>query len=194
MAAQAGVAIRGLPDAVADSLPGRRKGIEALTWDGLGDRGAVVDDASVVSLQVFPGRREPAVKRQEVFAVADFGLQGNHKSRAGSQRQVLLLERETLDELGLEPGALRENITTRGIDLHALGPGSRILIGDTALLEITGYCRPCARLEETRSGLIGEVSGRRGMLARVVADGPIAVGAPIRVVHKAEPQASKLPG
>lgn len=147
---------------------------------------------TVCSIQLFPEYRGPAVRRKEVLAVADFGLKGNRKSRAGSPRQVLLLERETLDELGLEPGALRENITTQGIDLHALGSGSRLRIGEEAVLEITQYCAPCSRLEEIRTGLMQEVAGRRGMLARVVAGGRIALGDPIRV-ERVEPRRPKLP-
>lgn len=148
----------------------------------------------VRSIQLFPKRKEPPFYSQEVLAVADFGLEGNRKSKPGSDRQVLLIEGETLDELGLEPGSLRENLTTQGIDLHVLGPGSQIKVGHSAVLEITKYCTVCSRVEEVRPGLMREVSGRRGMLARVLTGGPIAVGDSIEVLRRTKPRRSKLPG
>lgn len=168
-------------------------------WSGKGVRSVSAQvgtgtgaGGTVCSIQLFQQYRGPAVRRTEVVAVTDFGLEGNRRSKAGSSRQVLLLERETLDELGLAPGDLRENITTEGIDLHSLGAGSRLRIGDQVVLEITQYCAPCSRLEELREGLMREVSGRRGMLARVVTGGPIALGDPIAVIEKTEPQRSRL--
>ena len=59
-------------------------------------------------------------------AVADFGLEGDRHAKAGSRRQVLLVEKETLDALDLPPGIVRENITTQGANLMSLVPGRRL--------------------------------------------------------------------
>ena len=109
-------------------------------------------------------------------AVADFGLEGDRHARAGSRRQVLLVEKETLDALGLAPGIVRENITTQGANLMGLAPGRRLHLGRDVVLEITGTCDPCHRLDEVRDGLSQEIADRRGINARVVAGGSIRVG------------------
>jgi len=70
---------------------------------------------------------------------------------------------------------VKENITTRGLDVRALRPGRRLRIGQ-ALVEITVPCEPCRRMEEIRAGLEKEIRGRRGMLCRVVEGGRIRVG------------------
>lgn len=88
---------------------------------------------------------------------------------------MLLLDSETLAELGLAPGALKENITTAGVHLAALAPGSRLRVGE-ALLEVTKECTPCSEMDKLRPGLQNELQGRRGMLARVVEGGLIRVG------------------
>src|SRR5947199_3479710 len=55
-------------------------------------------------------------------------------------RQVHLLHAELFDELApaeilLEPGAIGENVTTRGIDLLGRPTGARLRLGETALVE-----------------------------------------------------------
>ena len=44
------------------------------------------------------------------------------------------------------------------------------------VLEITGECHPCSRIEDLRPGLLQEIGGQRGMLARVAQSGTINVG------------------
>lgn len=108
-------------------------------------------------------------------ALADRGLKGDAHARPGGSRQVLLLALETLEEFGLPPGALKENITTAGLDLMTLAPGRRLRVGE-ALLEVTKECTPCENMDKLRPGLQEEIRGRRGMLARVVEGGAIRVG------------------
>jgi MOSC domain-containing protein YiiM len=114
-----------------------------------------------------------------VQAVADFGLEGDRHARAGQGRQVLLIENETLNALGLAPGMLKENVTTQGIDLMSLSPGQRLHVGRDVVLEISGECEPCERMDEIRAGLRAELAGRRGMNSRVIRGGSIQVGDPI---------------
>lgn len=115
--------------------------------------------------------------------VADLGLEGCRHARARSRRQVLLIEQETLGQLGLAPGAVKENVTTRGIDLSSLTRDSRLRLGDEVELWITGPCTPCGRMDEIQDGLQEEIRGRRGVLAWVKRGGVVRVGDPIVVVE-----------
>lgn len=139
-------------------------------------------EASVVSVQICPGHRQPMERRAQVRAVADFGLEDDRHARTGHRRQVLLIEQETLETLGLEAGVVKENVTTRGIDLMSLAPGQRLRLGPDVVLEITGACHPCDRMDEIRPGLQAELEGRRGMNSRVIAGGLISPGDPVVVL------------
>lgn len=114
--------------------------------------------------------------------IVNLGLKGDMHALPDSSRQVLLLEKETLDALGLAPGEVKENITTTGINLMALAPKTRVRIGSGAVLEITKSCSPCHRMDEIRPGLLKEIAGRRGMLARVVGAGSVRPGDEVTVV------------
>ena len=113
----------------------------------------------------------------EVRALVDFGLEGCAHARPGN-RQVLLVDRETLDAMNLRPGILRENITTDGLNVNGLRVGQQLRIGE-ASIEITAVCTPCDQMEKIRPGLRKELWGRRGMLARVLTSGIIRPGDPI---------------
>ncbi len=110
-----------------------------------------------------------------VVALARVGLQGDMHAIEGSTRQVLLIEKETLDALNLQPGMVKENITTLGIALMSLKPGQQLQIG-SAVFQITKKCNPCSRMEEIRVGMQDALRDRRGMLARVLQEGTIRVG------------------
>lgn len=114
----------------------------------------------------------------EVRAVADRGLEGCAHGRPGSKRQVLLVDRETLEAMDLRPGLLRENITTDGLNVNSLKIGQQLRIGE-AHIEITSVCTPCDQMEKIRPGLRKELWGRRGMLGRVLQGGIIRPGDPI---------------
>jgi len=97
------------------------------------------------------------------------------RNRAGGTRQVLLVDRETLEAVELQPGMLRESITSDGLNVNSLGTGQRLGIGE-ARLEVTMVCTPCSQVERIRPGLRKELWGRRGMLCRVLAGGIIRPG------------------
>jgi MOSC domain-containing protein YiiM len=120
-------------------------------------------------------RRLPMEETVEVRALADSGLEGCAHARTGSLRQVLLMDSETLELMELSPGIIRENITTRGINVNGLDAGQRLQVG-SAQLEISMVCTPCDMLEKIRPGLRRELRGRRGMLCRVIAGGVIRQG------------------
>ena len=96
-------------------------------------------------------------------------------------REVLFASKEHLDSVGVEPGAIRENITVEGADVQAWPLGQRLKAGD-AVFEVTMVCDPCHRMDELRDGLRAELEGRRGMLARVVEGGEVAVGDEIELL------------
>lgn len=121
---------------------------------------------------------------EEIRALENRGLEGCAHARPGSLRQVLLMDEETLQQLDISPGAVKENITTRGLPVQALRPGERLRVGE-ALLEVTVPCHPCARMNEIRPGLEVELRGRRGMLCRVVESGRIARGDRIELLEYA---------
>ena len=138
-------------------------------------------EGRIVGLFLSPRHGLKMKPHREATARANHGLDGCAHARPGSPRQVLLLEAETLAEFGVEPGALKENMVTQGIRVAGLRPGTRLRAGE-ALLEVTMDCAPCDFINSVHPGLREKLRGRRGTLARVVADGTIRVGDPIGLV------------
>ena len=136
--------------------------------------------ATVVALHLSQSRRAPLLAVERVNAVLESGLEGDRHAKPNSRRQVLLVEQEVLDQFGLAPGAIREQVTVRGLDLGTLVLGARIRVGG-AVLEAAGPCHPCERMEEIQPGLKQALVGRRGRFVRVVAAGAIAVGDALEV-------------
>ena len=121
---------------------------------------------------------------QSATLEAGTGIEGDRHFTDREQRQyytVLLMDQETLQELGLEPGIIKENITSTGIDVASLEPGQQVALGDEVVIQISKPCAPCSRMDEIRPGLQDELDGRRGMLASVVTGGTVNVGDTIRV-------------
>jgi MOSC domain-containing protein YiiM len=126
---------------------------------------------------------EPVREFDEVSAVENRGFQGCIHGRTGSRRQVLLMDFETLEEFGIPPGSVKENITTRGIGLGGLAEGQRLRAGEV-LLEVTVPCTPCGHMDEIREGLKEALRGRRGVLCRVLEPGQIRRGDTIEVIQQ----------
>ncbi|KQR76884.1 molybdenum cofactor sulfurase [Burkholderia sp. Leaf177] len=129
-----------------------------------------------------PERRSSMRPVDETILDPHDGLGGDHYSRDSGIRQVTLIQAESLaaiaSHLGLEtlaPECLRRNLVTRGINLLAL-KDRKFRIGD-AVLEMTGECHPCSRLEETLGvGGYNATRGFGGITAKVLARGRIYVG------------------
>lgn len=115
------------------------------------------------------------------LAVDGVGLEGCAHARPGNKRQVLFASAEHLRAVDVEPGAIRENLTIEGADVEVWPVGQRVAIGE-AEFEISMRCDPCERMEALRPGLRAELQGRRGMLARVVRAGQVAVGDEVRLL------------
>jgi MOSC domain-containing protein YiiM len=133
---------------------------------------------------------------------AHLGETVQHRSRVARDptqpnlRQVHLIHEEVLDEVAADgfrvpPGALGENITTRGVDLLALPTGALLRLGDEAVVEVTGLRNPCAQIDGYAAGLLkrmvgrgedGAIVRRAGVMAVVLRGGAVAAGDPIEVV------------
>ena len=138
--------------------------------------------ARVQNLFRSPKKRFPMEELREVRAVTDSGLEGCAHARPGGTRQVLLVDRETLEAMNLPPGIIRENITTDGLNVNSLPIGQQLRVGE-ARLEVSLVCTPCDLMETIRPGLRKELWGRRGMLCRVIEGGIIRTGDPIEKVE-----------
>ena len=134
--------------------------------------------ARVVHLFRAPKRRLLMEEVFEIRALPDSGLEGCAHARPGGKRQVLLIDRETLEAMSLVPGIVRENITTEGLNVNSLATGQQLRVGE-ARLEVSAVCTPCGQLERIRPGLRKELWGRRGMLCRIIEGGKIRRGDPI---------------
>ena len=120
----------------------------------------------------------------------------------GMRKAILLVTTEGIDELcsqgfPLFPGALGENLTTRGLDRHALRPGHRLPVGN-AVIELTTIRTPCATLDVYGAELRGRIFDERveqgdtqsprwglsGVYARVIEGGLIRPGDPVSLAEQ----------
>jgi alkylated DNA nucleotide flippase Atl1 len=107
-------------------------------------------------------------------ADAGFGLSGDCNANAASPRQVLLVDRKTIRELGLGSADLRANLIVDG-QLERIESGMTISFGEVRL-RITIPCEPCGKLNAVRPHLSREIGSRRGLLARVLSGGALKIG------------------
>ncbi|WP_151774787.1 MOSC domain-containing protein [Streptomyces abyssomicinicus] len=117
-------------------------------------------------------------------------------------RQVHLMHEELFDELAhkgyaVSAGQLGENITTRGVDLLRLPTGTLLHLGEEAVLEVTGLRNPCAKINDFRDGLLGEMFAidpgtgeftfKAGVMAVVRRGGTVRPGDAVEVELPAPP-------
>jgi MOSC domain-containing protein YiiM len=132
---------------------------------------------------------------------AHMGETVKHRSRVRKDpslpnlRQVHLIHAELFEELrakgfAVAPGELGENITTSGIDLLALPAGTRLHLGASAIVEITGLRNPCIQLDNFQKGLMaatldkdanGNLVRKAGIMSIVISEGDVRPGDAIRV-------------
>jgi MOSC domain-containing protein YiiM len=132
---------------------------------------------------------------------AHLGETVKHRSRVARDpsqpnlRQVHLIHSELFEELrvaGFEiaEGQMGENITTSGLDLLALPVGTRLYLGDAAVVGVTGLRNPCAQLDRIYPGLMkatldrdadGHLIRKAGIMSIVLAGGEVRPGDPIEV-------------
>ncbi len=178
-------------------------------------------NASVVSVSSKETPGIPKLPRESITLVTDYGVDGDyhagrfvrHRSRAAKTpekpnlRQVHLIHAELFEEVGavgicVEAGQMGENITTRGLAILELAPGTRLHIGDEAVVEITGLRNPCNQLDAIDERLLkhvahkgddGNIVRKAGIMGTVLTGGvvrpgdAILVDAPPGVVGTLEP-------
>jgi len=138
---------------------------------------------------------------------AHMGETVKHRSRVRRDptqpnlRQVHLIHAELFSELRgkgfvVQPADLGENITTDGIDLLALPTGTRLHLGASAVVEVTGLRNPCIQIDRFQKGLMaatldrdaaGDLVRKAGVMSIVISDGDIRPGDAIRVELPAPP-------
>lgn len=130
-----------------------------------------------------PTRRETPLSVPDADLGAE-GLSGDH-ARAG-KRALTLIQKEHLPAIAalaglqgeLDPGDLRRNIVVSGLNLLAFRK-ARLRIGQ-AVIEVTGPCPPCSRMEEVLGpGGYNAMRGHGGVYAEVVEPGRIALDDPV---------------
>lgn len=152
--------------------------------DGAGEPVGVVG-----AIVLRPARREPAVVVDTALARAGRGLEGDRASqRSHRTRQVTLIDAAVIERVGrqlglgtIDPAILRRNLVVRGLDLDTVRR-RWLCVGD-AVLEVTGPCDPCARMEEALGkGGLEALRDAGGLTAVVRRAGRISVGDEVRVV------------
>ena len=138
-----------------------------------------------------PLRRAPLVALPEAELQTDSHLLGDHaRPKAGGKRQLTLIQHEHLAAVAgylgldapLDPARLRRNLVVRGLNLLAL-KNRQLHIGDEVILDITGECHPCSRMEEELGpGGYNAMRGHGGLTAHIAQGGIIRVGDVVRVV------------
>ena len=138
-----------------------------------------------------PLRRQPLVAVPAAELLTDSHLLGDHaRPTAGGKRQITLLQHEHLGAVAgylglpetLDPARLRRNLVVSGLNLLAL-KNRQIRIGDEVVLDITGECHPCSRMEEELGpGGYNAMRGHGGLTAHIAQGGLIRVGDAVRVL------------
>ena len=163
----------------------------------------------IIAVSSSPAHTMGKPNRASIRLLAGLGVEGDahlgktvqHRSRVACDptqpnlRQVHLIHAELLDVLRaagfeLAPGSMGENVTTRDVDLLGLPAGTRLHLGATAVVEITGLRNPCIQLNGLQAGLMAATLGRdddgnlvrkAGVMAVVLAGGEVRARDPIGI-------------
>ncbi len=164
---------------------------------------------SVVAVSSHPTHAFSKQVHDQITLIAGEGVEGDahrgvtvkHRSRVAvdpsqpNLRQVHLVHHELHDELtgrgfDISPGDMGENITTVGIDLLSLPKGTRLHLGSTAIVELTGLRNPCLQLDAFQNGLMkavldkdadGNLVRKAGVMSIVLVGGDVAMNDRVRV-------------
>jgi MOSC domain-containing protein YiiM len=160
-----------------------------------------------------PGLSIRLLRGLGVAGDAHMGETVKHRSRVRRDptqpnlRQVHLMHAELFSELRakgfvVQPGDLGENVTTEGIDLLALPSGTRLHLGASAVVEITGLRNPCIQIDNFQKGLMaatldrdadGNLVRKAGIMSIVVREGDVRPGDAIGVELPDMPHRPLLP-
>jgi MOSC domain-containing protein YiiM len=172
-------------------------------------------DGIIIAVSRSPSHTMAKTNQASICLLAGLGVEGDahmgkkirHRYQAKRNPdqpnlcQVHLIHAELHDELraggfDLMPGQMGENFTTRGIDLLTLPTGTRLHLGEAAVIEVTGLRTPCSQLNRIQRGLMaatlereigGELIRKAGIMGIVVVGGEVRSGDPIRIDRPPEP-------
>jgi MOSC domain-containing protein YiiM len=158
---------------------------------------------------------------ESIRLVAGLGVEGDahlgervrHRSRVRrdptepNRRQVHVIHGELHDELraagfDVQAGQMGENVTTRGVDLLALPTGTRLRLGGSAVIEITGTRNPCKQLDGIQPGLMaatldrdadGTLIRKAGVMGVVLEGGEVRPGDAVALELPARPHRALEP-
>jgi MOSC domain-containing protein YiiM len=113
--------------------------------------------------------------------------QANGKRHGGPERALCMYALERITALQGEghpifPGSTGENLTLAGLDWAQVIPGTRLLIGDEVVVEITKYTLPCAKIADSfTDGAVDRIAqeqhpGWARVYARVLMPGSVQAG------------------
>jgi MOSC domain-containing protein YiiM len=166
-------------------------------------------DSRVVAVSRSPAYTFTKPTQESIRLLTMLGVEGDahmgatvrHRSRmerepdAPNLRQVHLMPAELFEELGaagftVSAGQMGENVTTRGVDLLGLPVGTRLHLGGSAVVEVTGLRNPCVQLDGIQPGLMaalrpkdadGTTVRKAGIMGIVLAGGDVRAGDAIAV-------------
>ena len=156
-----------------------------------------MSDGRLIGIARHGRPRGPIETLEQVHVSIESGVQGDFrgavKPGGRGKRQVTVMAREaweaTLADLGrgdLAWSDRRVNLLTEGVVLPRI-PGAILRLGASLVLQVTGECDPCSRMEQIAPGLKAALTPdwRGGLLCRVIADGEIALGDTIIIEERA---------
>ena len=135
-----------------------------------------------------PARMEKVKVVNEVTAIEGVGLHSDHYNAKNGSRQVTLIQKEHLDAIAsylglkeIDPILTRRNIVIMGLNLNSL-KGKKFRIG-SAVLEYSGECHPCSRMEDVPGpGGYNAMRGHGGLNARILEAGLLRLWDPVVVL------------
>ena len=133
-----------------------------------------------------PADHYARVSLERITLIEGKGIAGDRKGGSG-KRQLNVMCANVIAELGAEgfktaPGEMGEQLVIDGIEPSALMMGTRLRIGDTAVIEMNIPRTGCVRFERIQGKLKSQAAGRLGVLATVLIGGEIAIGDEVRLI------------
>jgi MOSC domain-containing protein YiiM len=172
-------------------------------------------DGIVTAVSLNPEHIFSKPNQEKIRLLTGLGVEGDthlgvtvqHRSRVkrdptqSNLRQVHLIHAELHDELNVQgfnvsAGQMGENVTTRGLDLLGLPTGTRLYLGNEAIVEITGLRNPCYQLDDCQQGLLkacldhdekGNLIRKAGVMGIVLVGGEVFPNDTIQVEYPPEP-------
>lgn len=130
-----------------------------------------------------PAHHEAMIMPDSAFLLENKGLEGDHiAEKSSKKRQITLIQAEHIPIIekwmkadSVKPELLRRNLVIEGINLLSL-KGQKFSIGE-CVLEGTGECHPCSRMETALGeGGYNAMRGHGGITAIIHHGGEISIG------------------